>query len=610
MPLFCDNCGHSNIEGAQFCEGCGGKIIAITSSGNLQPGVILGRRYEIKRLLKAGGMGSVYEALDSRFEKQSVALKEMLNQSTGTAEQQYMIDRFKEEAKILRNLRHMNLPGVIDYFIEAGRYYLVMDYIEGKDLETVLQSYGERGVPENLVIEWSKQVLDALEYLHSQSPPIVYRDLKPCNIMLRSSDNRIMLVDFGIARTVNPGSDTTKTGIGTPAFAPRELFAGKPEPRTDIYSLGATMHCLLTGIIPTTPFSFRPLHIHNTKISSELEAIVMKALEMEVENRYGSAKDMKDVLNKISPEPLAQPPAAPTVPYSAVPYSVGPSSVILTEPVLPVSRPSAASPQPTVPVVFSVKSSAPVRSIWFKMTFFILTVFLCIFGLLFYIIKDRFFGASRTHVSSTPTPVVNTPMPEETEPVPIEEPEDIPGMVFIEGGTFYMGSEDGGNNEKPVHEVSVDSFYMGRCEVTNDEFARFIRDTGYETDAEKSGKSWVWTGSKWEEVKGACREHPLGPHSDIEALSACPVVQISWNDAVSYCNWLSEEEGLEKCYGDKKDLDISKNGYRLPTEAEWEYACRGGTDTRYYWENEMDGSYCWYYNNSKGTYHETGQKIV
>jgi len=208
-------------------------VITITSSGNLQPGVILGRRYEIKRLLKAGGMGAVYEALDSRFENQSVALKEMLNQSTGNAEQQYMIDRFKEEAKILRNLRHINLPGVIDYFIEAGRYYLVMDYIEGKDLKTILQNYGERGVPENLVIEWSKQVLEALEYLHSQSPPIVYRDLKPCNIMLRSSDNRIMLVDFGIARTVKPGSDTTKTVIGTPAFAPRELFGGKPEPRID-----------------------------------------------------------------------------------------------------------------------------------------------------------------------------------------------------------------------------------------------------------------------------------------------------------------------------------------------------------------------------------------
>jgi len=358
MPVFCDNCGHQNRDGAQFCQGCGGKILITAPGGNLQPGTILDKRYEIKRLLKAGGMGAVYEALDRRFENQPVALKEMLSHSTATAEQQYMIDRFKKEATTLRNLRHFNLPGVIDHFIEAGRYYLVMDYVEGKDLETVLQSYGGKGVPEELVIEWSKQVIEALEYLHNQSPPIIYRDLKPGNIMLRNSDNRIMLVDFGIARTVAPG-DTTKTIIGTPAFAPKELFEGKAEERTDLYSLGATMHCLLTGIIPTGSFSFTPVRKSNPGVSAELEKIVMKSLEMDIEARYVSAREMKDALLKISSP--SQPsftvkessPLSATVPSSSLSAAVSPYPPSLTIPSSPSSLTVPPSPSLTVPSSFS-----------------------------------------------------------------------------------------------------------------------------------------------------------------------------------------------------------------------------------------------------------------
>ena len=134
-------------------------------------------------------------------------------------------------------MRHQNLPVVKDYFVENERYYLVMDYIEGHDLETIMKEYPD-GVPEKLVITWSIQILDALDYLHSQPTPVIYRDLKPGNIMLRTSDKRIMLVDFGIARPVVTGSLTSKTIVGTPAFAPEEIFQGCPEPRTDLYSLG------------------------------------------------------------------------------------------------------------------------------------------------------------------------------------------------------------------------------------------------------------------------------------------------------------------------------------------------------------------------------------
>jgi len=303
MPIFCDSCGHHNRDSARFCQGCGGKLVPLTSTGTLKPGLMLDKRYEIKGLVKSGGMGAVYEVMDHRFEKKSCALKELLSKLSTPEDQQYLVERFKKEALILHDLKHPNLPGVKDYFIEGGRYYLVMDYIDGKDLDAVLQDYGGGGIPEELVIKWSKQILGVLDYLHNQSPPIVYRDLKPGNVMLQKSDERIMLVDFGIARTVNPDSNTTKTGIGTPAFAPEELFDGKPEPRTDIYSMGATMHCLLTGKVPTTPFAFKPLRSLNPYVSEELESIVMKALEMKSENRHSSAKEMIDLLELLSPSP-------------------------------------------------------------------------------------------------------------------------------------------------------------------------------------------------------------------------------------------------------------------------------------------------------------------
>jgi serine/threonine protein kinase len=188
--------------------------------------------------------------------------------------------------------------------------------------------------------------------------------------MVRNSDKKIILIDFGIARTITPGSDTIKTSIGTPAFSPEEIFQGRPEPRSDLYSLGATMHCLLTGLVPVTPFAFKPVRQVNPAVSVELEAIVMCALAMNASDRYASARHLKDALKnliagRVSTVVQVQPPA---VPYQNIPtYSGGqsiiPSTVVSSyQPPPPASGQMRPSGQLPSTVVSSYQPPPPVRS--------------------------------------------------------------------------------------------------------------------------------------------------------------------------------------------------------------------------------------------------------
>src|ERR1700722_1729324 len=321
----------------------------MNSGDALTVGHMLDGRYRVHKILGQGGMGRVYLANDTRLANRPVACKEMII-GDGIQEQK-AVDDFNREASVLARLSHPSIPQLIDYFAERGRHYLVMEFVAGGDLQAHLDKLGLGGhFPEATVLGWARQILDVLQFLHTQKPPIVYRDLKPGNIMV-DHNGRAMLVDFGIARFLPPGGRSTQ--IGSVGYAPPEQYIGRMEPRSDLYSLAATMHHLLTGRDPQLepPFSFPPLRSLAPQVSIQTEQVVTQALEKDLEKRPKSAREMRDMLPNPSSEDAG-------VTGTAAPSSAGLASsrsgaapmaamatIVLNRPVPP---PSAAKPVPAV----------------------------------------------------------------------------------------------------------------------------------------------------------------------------------------------------------------------------------------------------------------------
>lgn len=276
-------------------------------------GDILDSRYRICNLIQSGGMGAVYRAEDIEVDNRICAVKEMLDSFSTPEERRQGIDQFLSEIQVLESFRHPNIPKVTDhFFLERNRerfYYFVMEFIDGIDLSSYLEKYGAPGLPEKQVIKWAIQVCEALSYLQKWNPPVAHRDIKPSNIILRHSDKRILLIDFGIARVTNPGDGYW---IGTPGYAPPEQVAGKPEPASDFYALGASMYELLTGEPPAEDYEFCPFDMFGVKVTERLIDLIGMMLEYDPLDRPENARMIIDELyavlgdEELGVEPLSE----------------------------------------------------------------------------------------------------------------------------------------------------------------------------------------------------------------------------------------------------------------------------------------------------------------
>lgn len=580
---LCQNCQQLIAIDAQFCGFCGTRQATQPLTGRLPPQHKLDDRYVIESLIGQGGMGAVYRALDTRFTGRICAIKEMSVLSLLPEERPYAVRSFQQEAELLATLKHPNLPQVHDFFSDNtnGRHYLVMDYVEGADLEDMLYQNGHP-FSEAQVRGWAEQLCDVLTYLHSQSPPVIFRDLKPDNIML-DKHGQLKLIDFGIARFFQPSKSKDTQAMGTPGYVPPEQYGkGQTDPRSDVYSLGVTLWRLLTVQDPTDdPYQLPGVRTYNQNVSPELESTIIKAMELKPEARFQSTQDLKNALTS----PLKSSPAPQTdgksrkglwivlgiilfvivacggifiafmmsiinTPISEPEPEPAQTIVVVTE-VLPTPIPEEETdtPEPIVPT----PTDEPIIE---------------------EVIEEV--------ITNTPIPT-NTPTPIPPADTPTPTPDSLPSsiigrdgvdMILVPAGFFIMGStssdvdaavsmcsQSGNNcprsyftNEMPQREVYLSDYYIDATEITNEQYSACV-DAGACTRPSDSG--------------APDSRYMVDNYYVRSQFGDYPVVRVRWQDAKDYCAWVGEQ---------------------LPTEAQWEKAARGIDGRVFPWGNSFDRS--------------------
>jgi hypothetical protein len=334
--------------------------------GMTQPlaiGTVLKNRYRIVRLVGGGGMAWVYQVEELPPGSGALwALKELRPQTEDRGDQAVARGLFEQESRLLRDLDHPNIPKIADFFEENGRACLVMEFVFGESLEKRLRA-ANAPLLETDVIKWAIQLCDALDYLHTRRPPIIFRDLKPSNVMV-SNSGLVKLIDFGIARTYKAGKKRDTVAMGSENYAaPEQWGKGQTDARSDVYALGATMYHLLANMAPTPAFlpsEPLPLDNYNGAVSKETITIVERAMDRDPEDRFQSALAMREALIAALPMPYVplatpaelQPAAQPAQP---VPEARPPSGIGGRPPL----RPVAASQVQPMPAAVPAPVTAP-----------------------------------------------------------------------------------------------------------------------------------------------------------------------------------------------------------------------------------------------------------
>jgi formylglycine-generating enzyme required for sulfatase activity len=662
--MFCQVCGTKSADGALFCSKCGKSLFEGSGASapavmqRLDAGTLLDRRYEVLSLVSQGGFGRVYKARDNRFAA-NVAIKEMTGSFDSDEERAAMERYFQQEAQVLFGLKHPSLPTVSDYFFEMHRFFLVMEYIEGMSLRAVIdRSRGAAPFDEGMAFSWFLSLLEIMEYIHGQNPPIIHRDIKPDNLIWQVDRKILYLVDFGIVRV---GCATKTMSYGTPGYASPEQASGKATPSVDIFGAGATLYHLLTGDDPADhPFDFEPLRSARPDMATAFADAIDIMVSLRARERFQSVPEIRSFLashgghigpafakNQQPPSasnglsaPISQ--SAPAAVQSGSPVSSQAASPAVSQgasaaasqnvPAMQSASPAAlqGSPQaasqitppgasqstppsasqiappgasqsvlPTAPQIAPPAASqalpaadshgapAPVQrepagiradsddeqytgSITARM------------GEPAAGVQDHI---SVPHHPEVPPVVISPPVTPEPPPAPASPPSrpmtplspaelpagvtfidvnpqgfeeyqndiDNASLIWIPPGYSQMGAarddREAKADEKPIHRVLLSGYWIYQYQVTNRQFALFAHATGCTAAPE------------WEEYWEKSGDH-------------CPVVFITFNDAMAYCRWAHA---------------------MLPTEAQWEKAARGDDERTYPWGSFLDNSRfnCW-----------------
>jgi len=395
-----------------------------------------GGRYVIKKILGQGGMGAAVLANDMRVAGKPVVIKELISDNTDPTQLNEDVKNFEREVETLAYIDHPLVPTVTDRFQEGSHYFMVQEFVDGENLEDRLDRTNQP-LPEQDALTYASQVLDILDYLGQQKPPIVHRDIKPANIIISTKDKRAHLVDFGIARADSARNVKRKqtSALGTPGYAPPEQYQGNADPRSDLYALAATLHHLLTNRDPRNepPFAYPPVRALNPQLSLETERVLDHALKVDINQRYQSAAAMKQDIDEILQNRYATSAGTGSYTFSGPIATPGAASTIARQPVRPIQArpvqqqapvqrpvnpppPRRVAPQP-VPYPLNVRPpQAPPRlqttsHVGRNFILFVLAIFLITVVAYFAFVRGP---ASTLGPASTPGATTNAPPPAAT----------------------------------------------------------------------------------------------------------------------------------------------------------------------------------------------------